>query len=120
MPVIVEEISFEEVLASKPKIIFYGARTMWWTHKAEHLYKTSSGLPCDPRGGVLLQTEDVAGFLYAAMDHSEHYGKHGLRAFMAAHHLNCCVSPEDPRPTCMDSWDAYNDALDELIERQDK
>lgn len=78
----------------------------------------SHRLPCDPRGGMLYETDNVAGFLAAAVEMSEHYGRHGLRAFMAAHHLNSVLSLDDPRPWCDRGWDAYNDALDRLDARK--
>jgi hypothetical protein len=71
-------------------------------------------LPCDPRGSVLFQTDDVQGFLNQAASNPEHYGKHGLRAFMAAHHSNCQRSVNDPRPWSAENWDEYNEALDRL------
>lgn len=113
---IVERITIDQILDQHPAMIYYGARTCWWTHDPSHLCSvdgTPNGLPCDPRGGVLFQTDDVAGFIRSAQEHSESYGKHAFRAFMAAHHLNCQVSATDPRSTCGTSWDEYNDALDE-------
>lgn len=72
----------------------------------------SLGLPCDPRGGVLFQTDDVEGFLKAAESNATHYGRHGLRAFMAAHHLNCILSFNNCKPWCSPDWDDYNAAID--------
>lgn len=114
MEKIVEGITLAGVRAAKPDTIFYGAMTCWWTHDPVHLGRTADGhgLPCDPRGGVLFQTEDVEGFLRSAEENPDHYGRHGLRAFMAAHHLNCLYSEGDPRPWCMATWDEYNEALD--------
>ncbi|HEY0006207.1 MAG TPA: hypothetical protein VGB17_15615 [Pyrinomonadaceae bacterium] len=70
-------------------------------------------LPCDPRGSVLMMG-DLNGFLAAARNSREHYGKHGLRAFMAAHHLNCVLSLKDRLSWSETTWEAYNDALDRL------
>ena len=81
---------------------------------------TSHRLPCDPRGSVLFQTDNVEGFLSAAESNAAHYGRHGLRAFMAAHHLNCVVSLEDLRSTSGRTWDEYNDALDRLDKRDER
>lgn len=75
-------------------------------------------LPADPRGSVLYETNKVRGFLEAAETHPEFYGRHGLRAFMATHHLNCILSLDDPRPWSESKWDAYNDALDRLDARK--
>lgn len=106
-------ITIEKVRAAKPKRIYYGANTCWWTHDPQHLgTTTTSGLPCDPRGGVLFETDDVEGFLKAAEDNAAHYGRHGLRAFVAAHHLNCILSFSGCRPWCSPNWEDYNAALD--------
>ncbi len=107
-------ITFIEILDSKPEMIYYGANTCWWTHDVNHIYRHPRlrHLPCDPSAGVLYQTDDVKGFFVAAAENATHYGKHGLRAFVAAHHLNCVVSAQDTRPTCFDNWQAYNDILD--------
>lgn len=148
---IIEKITLEEILDSKPEMIFYAARTCWWTHDPEHLStlppsesdiqhyaetfrlnsstpdapldeflerarKAAKGLPCDPRGSVLFQTEKVEAFIQTAKEKSAHYGKHGIRAFLAAHHLNCIISSFDPRPTSGADWQEYNDALDRLDE----
>lgn len=77
-----------------------------------------SGLPCDPRGGVLFQTDDIEGFLSSAEENAQHYGRHGLRAFMAAHHANSFLSEQEPRPWCSADWDEYNDAIDRLDKRR--
>lgn len=112
MPHIVKKITLEEVVAANPETIYYGAISCWWTHDPAHLGRSKSGLPSDPRGGVLFQAEDITGFLKAAAEAPDHYGRHGLDAFMAAHHLNCQRSAEDQRPWCMATWDEYNDAID--------
>ena len=75
------------------------------------------GLPCDPRGGVLFQTDDVEGFLRAAEANAPHYGRHGLRAFMAAHHLNRILSVREIRPWCSREWEDYNAAIDSFVSR---
>lgn len=146
---IIEKITLEEILDLKPKMIYYAARTCWWTHNPKHLgtlppsesdikrfaemfrFNSSTpeapldeflerarnvarGLPCDPRGSVLFQTENVEGFIQTARDKSAHYGKHGIKAFLAAHHLNCVVGLFDLRSTSAATWKEYNDALDRL------
>ncbi len=112
------KITIDEVRKQKPAMIYYGAITCWWTHDVRHLCRIpedrqGAGLPCDPRGGVLLQTDDIDGFFKAAEDNPSHYGKHGIKAFEAAHHLNCTVSESDRRSTCFREWDDYNRILDE-------
>lgn len=118
MPVIVERTSLEDVRAANPTRIWYSVNTCWWTHRAEDLHQhRDSGLPCDPRGGMLLMTDegDAEKFLKSAEDAAAagHYGRHGMRAFMAAHRDNCIVSVEDGRHTCLEAWPQYNDLLDE-------
>ncbi len=148
---IIENITIDDVRKAKPKKIFYGVNTCWWTHDPTHLCSTKTpkltmdngreippaaqglvaietsalkllsliaALPCDPRGGMLFETDNVEGFLKSAEEHAGHYGKHGLRAFLAAHHANCVVSLTDMRHTCFEGWQAYNDALDRLDARK--
>lgn len=147
---IVEIITLDQIRALKPKTIFYGANTCWWTHDPLHLGRpappseerikrfaetlklnarpgmfsdeqflerarkamSEGGPPCDPSGGMLFETDYVEAFLNAAILAENHYGKHGLRAFVAAHHQNSIHDIGDPRPWCHPSWDAYNDAID--------
>lgn len=114
---IVERISLEEVRAAQPAMIYYATSTCWWTHDPEHLGRhPENGLPCDPRGSMLFETDDAQDFLKSAIENDEHYGKHGLRAFMAAHHLNCqIVEPgKAPRPWSLREWAEYNAFLDAL------
>ena len=111
-----QNVTLEDVKAAKPKTIFYGANTCWWTHDPEHLGSTGEhDLPCDPRGGVLMEAHDFDQFLSIAEMNPRHYGKHGLAAFMAAHHPNCRLVPfgsEPSRPWCLGTWVEYNAALD--------
>ena len=98
-------ISITEIRADDPKCIFYSIRTCWWTHRPGDLGRLrETNIPCDPAGGVLLQTDDIDGFFKSARDKPDHYGRHRLRAFMAAHH-STGVGP-------FIGWDAYNNALD--------
>lgn len=107
-----QNISLEEIRASKPKTIFYGANTCWWTHDPSHLNTTTNGLPCDSRGGVLMQTNDVEGFLASAEENAEHYGPFGLTTFLASHHLNCSMKNDDGIvPWCFSQWSSYTAVL---------
>ena len=131
MAYIKENITFEEVEQSGVEMIYYAIHTCWWTHNPDHLcsrkipgdIKLTRGdgsktvidpqpIPTDPRGSVLMQTDNVQDFLKSAKSNSGHYGKHGLKAFMAAHHQNCFVSKEDLSPWSLQGWQAYNDAID--------
>ena len=115
-------------LESMTGIVTYGALTCWWFN-GHAGYQNSSGLPCDPRSGVLFQGDDVQDFIKAAKENVEHYGKHGLNAFRAAYHGVLEVFKAAPRgqmdeqgrvgseagkwlPTCFAKWDDYNRAID--------
>jgi hypothetical protein len=116
---ILKEVTMAEVRqrAHPYRMAFYGANTCWWTSSENDLYKKpGSGLPCDPRGGMLFQTSDgdLGKFLDSAQENVEHYGKHGIRAFLAAYHG--VVIAANGNPTCCESWKDYNDLLDELDE----
>lgn len=104
--------SIDQIRQMKPKTIYYGANTLWWTHRQSDLCQNGMGLPCDPRGGMLFQTDDVEDFLKSAEENEKHYGKHGLAAFLASHNDNMVVSIEDQRSTCFADWDQYNEVLD--------
>lgn len=117
---VLEMISLDDVRADESKTIFYSTHTCWWTHSAEDVRANRGrsfvgGLPCDPRGATLLQTEDVEGFLSKAEAKPDHYGKHGLRAFMAAHHRNSFLDDGSMRHWCEKSWEDYNAAIDKLV-----
>ena len=114
---VIERLTLTEVRASGAAKIFYSPLTCWWTHDPAHLSQLPGGIPCGPRGEVLFETDDVRGFLDMAEAQPEHYGRYGLRAFMAAHHLNCVVSLDDRRSWSAETWDEYNDALDRLKQR---
>lgn len=124
-------LTVEDIRKLKPKMIYYGAQTPWWTHDPAHLCSTgklkmmmktgqhdkemkeveSPGLPCDPLGGMLMQTDKVDAFLDAAKANPQHHGKHGLRAFEAAHHSNAQALNI---VKCFKSWDLYNAWLDRV------
>lgn len=104
--------SLNQIRETEPKMIFYATSTCWWTANANDLYKDSStGLPCDPRGCTLLQTDNIEGFLKSAVENSDHYGKYGLTAFVLAYHGN--IIKPDGSPTSFRRWDDYNQLLDE-------
>lgn len=100
-----------DVRAAHTQIIYYGALTCWWSDEPTP-YRTRGKyqLPCDPRGGVLMETRNVEGFLKDAEANPEYYGRHGLAAFELALHGN--VLADNGLPTCFEGWDQYNDLLD--------
>lgn len=89
-------------------------RTTWWSlYLPEYMPYTSSGLPCDPRGCMLFQGNFAEYWNKVKVDAS-HFGKHGLRAFIAAFHGNIEVFTEDRgwRPTSLTTWDEVNALID--------
>ena len=112
---IIKAITLEQIVALAPPMIFYSALTCWWTHDRLHLQRHPvSKLPCDPRGAPLYETKHVMEFFRQARLKAREgvYGKHGLDAFVAAHHLNCLTSEADRRATCFTTWKDYNDLID--------
>ncbi len=109
-----KKITLEEIMAENPTMIFYAVNSCWWTHRSSDLgSRAGSGLPCCPRGSVLMQSDMPTDFLELAKAGAAHYGKHGIEAFLAAHNDNC-MHPFEDRPWSASGWDAYNDALDAL------
>lgn len=110
------QISLDDikVQAANAEMVVYGAVTCWWhLWPSKDMYTVDNapnGLPCDPRGGVLMQTNDVMGFIQQAEQSPEHYGKHGIDAFVASYHGN--VLTDDDKPTCFSDWGSYNNLLD--------
>ena len=98
-----QNITLEELEKMDIEMIYYAVHTCWWTHLPKH---TNHGLslPTDPRGSVLFQADNPKAFFDAAKNKPEHYGKHGLDAFMSAHSMNCNTS--------FSNWDSYNELLD--------
>ena len=112
---IIEKTTLDDVYADRPDTIWYSVNTCWWTHRNTDLRRhPQGGLPCDPRGGMLMMTEPGGAerWLRDIEANPERFGKHGLRAFIAAHNDNCVVSETDNRSTCLQTWEAYSTALD--------
>jgi hypothetical protein len=101
-----EEIKNVAVDSSR---LVYGFNTCWW--KIGDPVYSRVGMPCGPRGEMLLETDDPITFLAIAMANPGHYGKHGLDAFVAAYHGNLVT--EDGHPTSLESWDEYNRLIDD-------
>lgn len=114
---VIELLTFAEVKKSRPKVIWYSTGTMWWTHRASDLGVLPNGIPCDPRGAPLMMTDRsrqaARAFLDGAAAKPEHYGRHGLRAFMAMHHANS-YHVDDLVHWASGSIEEYNKALDML------
>jgi hypothetical protein len=99
-------------------MIVYGVGTCWWGIKSTCcVYRhKESNLPCDPRSGMLFEGE-LGPFLVKAKENPAHYGKHELKAFMAAYHGN--VTTDDDLPTCFQTWHEYNDLIDKTEDPSD-
>ena len=113
MPYIIERTTLEDIKAEAPGTIWHSVNTCWWTHRSGDLCSVDNkpdGLPCDPRGGMLMMA-DGGEFLAGAEARPDFYGEHGLDAFIAAHNDNCVVSRSDHRSTCLRTWEEYNDLL---------
>ena len=97
--------------AHPEQLVCYAVHTCWWCILSDNPYSLPPDhqLPCDPRGSVLMQGE-LGKFLEAAKANPDHYGKHGLKAFMAAYHGNLLT--DDGRPTSLERWAKYNEILD--------
>ena len=110
-------LEFVRTVIHKSKTVYYGAQTPWWTLSETDLYKQKSGLPCDPRRGVLFQTDKPLEFLASAEKNPNHYGQYGLRTFLLAYH-GCVVVKDGPdagQPTCLDTWEKYDQLITSTI-----
>ena len=98
--------------------IFYSVASCWWSDQIIYTKPVGMSLPCDSRGGLLMQTEEKGGgkkFIEAAESEPSAYGKHGMNAFRAAFHGVVEVQTADGRgwrPTCFAGWEKYNELLD--------
>ena len=90
--------------------VCWGANSCWWCLFTDVKRTLPGGIPCGPRGSVLFQG-GLADFMKAGLSKPEHYGKHGVDAFIAAYDGN--LLDDDGKPTSFDSWDQYNALLDE-------
>lgn len=104
----------------KAGAVYYSNKSCWWTHHRGHTWVEVPGQPsvqrC-PAGGLIFMERDWEGWLEAAKDNPAHYGRHGLNAFVAAHHANCRRGG-DGKPFASARWGDYNDALDALLEEE--
>ena len=97
-------------------LIIYAVYSPWWCVTPPFPpYRLADGaIPCDPRGSVLRQTGmDLMDFIEHAEAQPDHYGKHGILTFAAAHHGN--VLTDDGRPTSLTCWEEYDALVDTKI-----
>ena len=67
-------------------------------------------IPMDPTGAPLMQIsekKDIEGWVAASEAKPEHFGKHGVDAFMKSHHQNCDNN-------CFKEWAGYNEMIDNV------
>jgi hypothetical protein len=111
---LIEQINWSTVKKMSDEIpkarVVYGFSTCWW--KIGDPCYQKNGLPCDPRGGVLMETT-LADFIESAERDTEKFGKHGLRTFMAAYHGNL-VTADNGWPTCFEKWEQYDELVDKI------
>lgn len=60
--------------------------------------------PVDPSGAPLFQMEETDKWISEAEKKPDHFGEHGLKAFMRAHHQNC-------NNLCFPEWKFYNNII---------
>lgn len=115
MPKIVESRTLAQIkaLAKMSNRLVYGMQSCWW--KVGSLIYTHhiGSLPCGPSGEMLLETDNPMGFIAAAENSVDHYGKHGLKAFVAAYHGN--LLDDNGTPTSFKTWQEYNDLIDKQL-----
>ena len=78
-----QQITLENIKSENPETIWYSVATCWWTHRQIDLCQLpDNGLPCDPRGGMLMMGP-AADFIAAAEANPGFYGEQGLETFIA-------------------------------------
>ena len=113
MPIIEIKTNLEDIvrLAHESTRLVYAFRTCWWKLGAPVYQHPKNGLPCGPRGEMLMEMDEPMRFIQGAIKNSKHYGRHGLLALVAAYYGNTVT--EKGLPTSLASWDEYNDLLDQ-------
>jgi hypothetical protein len=74
-----------KTLAARSNRLVYAFNTCWW--KVGDPIYSKNGLPCGPRGEMLLETDDPISFIKSAEEFPRFYGKHGIDAKDGLHHL---------------------------------
>lgn len=77
-----------------------------YTALKEMASKSAVTIPLDPSGSPLYQMDDLMKWITEAENKPEHFGKHGLNAFMKSHHQNCSK--------CYSKWEHYNNVIDQI------
>lgn len=80
-----------------------------YTSLREMANKSITTIPLDPSGSPLFQIDEptkIMEWITVAEQKPEHFGKHGLNAFMKSHHQNCSK--------CYSKWEHYNNVIDQI------
>jgi len=114
----IEQIETELFQMGDDACIFHGLVSCWWTHRPSQISAYgpngfSSAPICDPRGGVIRVENDWRVFLVQARSPEAlaKYGKHGIRTFLSAHHMNS-YEEDSYRPWAETDWSRYDKAID--------
>lgn len=77
------------ILDANPTTVWYAMNTNWWTHRREHLYRSSNhggiGIPCCPRNSPLFEIPFQEWYLPEKI---ENCYPGGIETLMAGHHGN--------------------------------
>lgn len=80
-------ITWDQVKAEKPEMIFYSCNTVWWTHDPKDLKR--GPVPLDAFGSPLFESSKVSEFLNEdAVKGCAAYGKNPIETLMACHAQN--------------------------------
>jgi hypothetical protein len=93
--------------------IYYSGKSCWWSHQRGHALAGGAGMIC-PAGGQIFMEKDWRGWLESARENPAHYGQHGMRALLAAHHANV-RSAKNGGFYAAKTWRPYNEAIDALL-----
>lgn len=102
-----QPMTLDEILAESPDVPGYGggqwamysAHCVWWTSFPADLGKVPGiGIPVCPHCSSPLFQAPLVKFVDAAREKPEHYGRHGLDTFAAAHSRNLGAA------RCFPSW----------------
>jgi hypothetical protein len=91
------------------KLIF--AITSGYWKIGNHVYvQKESKTPCGPRRETLISIHNPFTFLERAKNSIQSYGKWGLGVLLVSYHGN--MVKENGFPSSMDTWDNYNELMD--------
>jgi hypothetical protein len=96
--------------------VYYSLGSCWWSHQRGHALATGAAMRC-PVGGQIVMEKDWRGWLEAARENPGYYGKHGLRALLAAHHANVRDSQSGGFYAAR-NWGPYNAAIDAMLQEE--